>query len=153
MNKLKLNLNQTFGPVVTAMLLSLVALAVSAANNPPHPDEAMKVSYQILSQDRVRVNFKLMDDVYLYQHAFGFSGEDLVVDEAQLTIPKGKEKDDPAFGLVETYYDEVSIDVPVKDIGNAPKLMVKYQGCVENYICRRRVAPFHQSKQCPKPGS
>ncbi len=107
----------------------------SAMDNPPPPDEAMKVSVKVVNKDVVKVTFDLIDDVYLYRHAFGFSGEGLTVNEDLLVIPEGKEKDDPAFGLVETYYGSVSIDVPVSSVGPDPKLMVRYQGCVENFIC------------------
>ncbi|MGJ8663441.1 MAG: protein-disulfide reductase DsbD [Marinicella sp.] len=108
---------------------------MAANNNPPPPDEAMLISHQVLSQDLVRVKFDLIDDVYLYKHAFGFNGNDLEVDTDLLVIPEGKAKDDPAFGPVETYYNSVFIDVPVKNLGATPQLIVKYQGCVENFIC------------------
>ncbi|TDR23316.1 thiol:disulfide interchange protein DsbD [Marinicella litoralis] len=117
------------------VLLCFSFLALAANNNPPPPDEAMKVSYKVLNDEMVQVSFELIDDVYLYKHAFSFKGEDLLVDEDLLIIPKGKAKDDPAFGPVETYYQAVTIDVPVKNAGASPKLTVKYQGCVENFIC------------------
>ncbi len=108
---------------------------VFAMDNPPPPDEAMQVSVQVANDEMVTVTFDLIDEVYLYRHAFDFKGEDLQVNEDLLTIPEGKEKDDPAFGLVETYYESISIDVPISSVGANPKLMVKYQGCVENFIC------------------
>jgi len=116
-------------------LLCFTQFSIAATSNPPPPDEAMQVTYKVLNDEMVQVNFKLIDDVYLYKHAFGFKGEDLLVNEDLLVIPKGKAKDDPAFGPVETYYKAVTIDVPVKDVGAMPKLTVKYQGCVENFIC------------------
>lgn len=131
MNKLNHNIKN----IAALALLCFTQLACTASSNPPPPDEAMKVSYKVLNDEMVQVNFKLIDDVYLYKHAFGFKGDDLVVNQDLLVIPKGKAKDDPAFGPVETFYKQVSIDVPIKDIGAMPKLTVKYQGCVENFIC------------------
>lgn len=130
MNKLKHNIT-----IISTWVLLCLAQITIAASNPPPPDEAMQVSYKVLNDEMVQVSFKLMDDVYLYKHAFDFKGDGLVVDDALLIIPKGKEKDDPAFGLVETYWKYISIDVPIKEVSALPKLMVKYQGCVENFIC------------------
>ncbi|MCB1582453.1 MAG: hypothetical protein KDI92_05260, partial [Xanthomonadales bacterium] len=122
--------------LVTASLLCLYSLAQAVDNkNPPPPDEAMKVTFQVVNDEMVRVQFDLIQDVYLYKNAFGFTGEDVLVDQQLLTLPKGKEKNDPAFGLVEVYYGSVGVDVPVTAAGVAPKLTVKYQGCVENFIC------------------
>jgi thiol:disulfide interchange protein DsbD len=129
---MKLNSKQFF---ITAWALMCVSCFSMAANNPPPADEAMKVSYEVINDEMVTVKFDLIQGVYLYKHAFGFKGEEMVVEESLLNIPKGKEKDDPAFGLVEVYYDGVSIDVPISSIGGSPKLQVKYQGCVENFIC------------------
>ena len=130
MNKL----NKTF--MLAAVWLLLISFSSQAAQqNPPPPDEAMQVSHRVLDAKTVEVRFELLDSVYLYRHALAFSGEGLTVDEAALVIPAGKEKDDPAFGLVETYWKELVIRVPVTAVGTTPKLMVKYQGCVENFIC------------------
>ena len=117
------------------LLSSCATLSLAATDNPPPADEAMQVSYQVLDNQTVQVDFKLIDNVYLYRHAFAFTGIDVVVDDAALVIPKGKAKDDPAFGPVETYYEAVSIQVPLMNAGNNPQLQVKYQGCVENFIC------------------
>ena len=50
-------------------------------------------------------------------------------------IPAGKKKNDPNFGDVEVYYNNLSIQVPLLDIGDEPKLTIKYQGCIEDFIC------------------
>lgn len=126
--------------ITLALLLCLMPLlsvgtAAAAMSNPPPPDEAMKVSYRVTNEQTISVDFELIEDVYLYKHAFSFQGTDLTVSDDSLVIPKGKEKDDPAFGLVEVYYGSLSIDVPISAVGNAPELMVKYQGCVEDFIC------------------
>ncbi len=110
-------------------------LGLGAQGNPPHPDEAMKVSYQVLNNQSIQVDFEMIKDVYLYKHALGFQGKDLSVDQNVLSIPAGKQKDDPNFGLVEIYYDSLSVVVPIAAVGSAPQLTVKYQGCVEDFIC------------------
>ncbi|VAW43974.1 Cytochrome c-type biogenesis protein DsbD, protein-disulfide reductase [hydrothermal vent metagenome] len=116
-------------------LLCLLPFTLTAMDNPPPPDEAMVVSYQVIDDQTVQVDFKLIENVYLYKHAFGFSGENLTVNQQALLIPVGKKKDDPNFGAVEVYYHSLSITVPVADIGNQPMLKVKYQGCIEDFIC------------------
>jgi len=104
-------------------------------DNPPPADEAIKVTYQVIDVETVKVNFDLIENVYLYKHAFGFSGEGLSVDQEALKIPDGKKKNDPNFGDVEVYYKGLSVTVPLADVGSAPKLKVKYQGCIEDFIC------------------
>lgn len=121
--------------LLTIWALVCASCHAMAVNNPPPADEAMKVTYEVINDEMVSIKFDLIKDVYLYKHAFGFKGEGLTVDEQLLNVPKGKEKDDPAFGAVEVYYGGVSIDVPISSIGSSPKLQVKYQGCVENFIC------------------
>ncbi|WP_223788021.1 protein-disulfide reductase DsbD [Marinicella meishanensis] len=116
-------------------LLALLSSSVLADRTPPPPDEAMQLSVTVEDQQTVRVSFALLDEVYLYQHALAFTGEDLDVDQTQLKLPQGKEKDDPAFGLVQTYWESLQIDVPVMAIGEQPKLQIKYQGCVDGFIC------------------
>jgi thiol:disulfide interchange protein DsbD len=130
MNKRNLELLMT---TCWLLLFSVVARADQSA--PPPPDEAMQVSYQVLDASRIEVRFELLDKVYLYKHALAFSGIDLTVDEASLKIPAGKSKDDPAFGMVETYWQALRVVVPVTAVGDQPQLQVKYQGCVENFIC------------------
>ena len=131
MNKLTHNINR----MATFWLLSLAQFQLFAMDNPPPPDVAMAVSYQVIDDQTVQVDFKLMDKVYLYKHAFAFSGENLTVDQTALLIPAGKQKDDPNFGAVEVYYNSLSIQVPVADIVDQPKLKIKYQGCIEDFIC------------------
>lgn len=115
--------------------LSLPSGVFAAQGNPPHPDEAMQVSYQVLGNGAIKVDFNMIKDVYLYRHALGFQGVQMTVDQDALSIPKGKQKDDPNFGRVETYYDALSVTVPITQVGEKPQLTVKYQGCVEDFIC------------------
>lgn len=131
MNKLNHKINRW----AACALLYFVAMTVSAMENPPHPDQAMVVSHQVINGKTIQVDFKLIDNVYLFKHAFAFNGENLSVDQPALLIPAGKEKDDPTFGVVEVYYDSLSIQVPFTDFGDNPKLQVKYQGCIEDFIC------------------
>ena len=115
--------------------LSLLSFSLLSMDNPPPPDEAIKVTYEVIDNQSVKVDFKLIENVYLYKHAFDFTGEDLTVNQAKLTIPGGKKKNDPNFGDVEVYYQGLSIDVPFNNLGSEPKLKIKYQGCIEDFIC------------------
>jgi len=121
----------------TGVWLILISLSftVIAKQTALPSDEAIQMTHQLLDGQTLQVNFKLADDVYLYRHALGFKGENAQVDDEALVIPQGKEKIDPNFGQVETYYDALSIQVPFLTVGDAAQLTVKYQGCVENFIC------------------
>ncbi len=130
MNKLKNKYN-----LLLSGWLSLLSFSLLSMDNPPPPDEAILVSYEVLNKQTVKVDFKLIENVYLYKHAFDFTGEDLTVNQEALTIPDGKKKNDPNFGDVEVYYDGLSVSVPLGEFGSEPKLKIKYQGCIEDFIC------------------
>lgn len=121
--------------IISGLLMLMFAPAQAANQNPPPADQAMKLTQQLSEPGVIQLDFELMDEVYMYRHAFAFEATNFDIIQQDIIIPEGKEKDDPAFGLVETYYNQVSIQLPFSNVGPNPQLTVKYQGCVENYIC------------------
>ena len=121
--------------LISGLLMLMIAPSQAAYQNPPPADQAMKLTHQLSEPGVIQLDFELMDEVYMYRHAFAFEATNFNISQQDIIIPDGKEKDDPAFGLVETYYHKVSIQLPFSDVGQDPQLTVKYQGCVENFIC------------------
>ncbi|KAA3643668.1 MAG: protein-disulfide reductase DsbD [Proteobacteria bacterium] len=127
--------------LVTKTLLTTLFLWIGfssqAAINPDdvlHPDEAMVPSVQVNGQV-LEVTIEVADDVYLYRHALDFIGQDISLDGVAAAIPAGDKKDDPYFGEVQIYRNQLLVSLPFSHVGQNPSLTVKYQGCVDAGIC------------------
>ncbi len=114
-------------------LMSLPTLALNA-DEVLHPDEAMVPSVEV-TDNTIVVTIDVSDDVYLYRHALDFIGEDINLGEVKNAIPSGEKKQDPYFGEVETYRQQLRVSLPFSEPGQQPQLTVKYQGCVDSGIC------------------
>ena len=107
----------------------------------PTVDEAIQlVTDADWDSQQLLLDFELIDDVYLYQHRFGFSLRDqngnVLEDFADYTLPPGKDKTDEIFGDVQVYYDRLSLTLPVASVPLvATELEVRYQGCIEDTLC------------------
>lgn len=107
----------------------------------PTVDEAIQlVTDADWDKQQLLLDFELIDDVYLYQHRFGFSLRDqngnVLEDFANYTLPPGKDKTDEIFGDVQVYYDRLSLTLPVGSVPLvATELEVRYQGCIEDTLC------------------
>ncbi|WP_255364366.1 protein-disulfide reductase DsbD domain-containing protein, partial [Alcanivorax sp. HI0003] len=107
----------------------------------PTVDEAIQlVTDADWDNQQLLLDFELIDDVYLYQHRFGFSLRDqngnVLEDFADYTLPPGKDKTDEIFGDVQVYYDRLSLTLPVGSVPLvATELEVRYQGCIEDTLC------------------
>jgi len=107
----------------------------------PTVDEAIQlVTDADWDNQQLLLDFELIDDVYLYQHRFGFSLRDqngnVLEDFADYALPPGKDKTDEIFGDVEVYYDRLSLALPVTSVPLvATELEVRYQGCIEDTLC------------------
>ena len=94
-------------------------------------DEAFSLSVERNASGRVILNWRIAEGYYLYR-------DHIVVSErsdgslVEVDLPKGVQKNDPNFGAVEIYHEQVSAIVgPVVGQG----LQIRYQGCKENSIC------------------
>ncbi|GAA4817643.1 hypothetical protein GCM10011365_12660 [Marinicella pacifica] len=116
------------------MLFSFTTHMAVASDDVLHPDEAMVPSVKI-TDNRIEVTIDVAEDVYLYRHALDFYGEDITLEGVENAIPAGEKKQDPYFGEVETYRNELQVLVPFSEVGQQPRITVKYQGCVDSGIC------------------
>ena len=75
----------------------------------------------------------MMPGYYLYRDRLSFkvtSGK-----AGPPHLPDGEKKEDPYFGKVEVYRDELLVDLPVVEAGDSVTIQVGYQGCADAGYC------------------
>ncbi len=103
-------------------------------------DEAFRFNSSI-ENGKLVLSWDIEDEYYLYKERLLFK-----IDEAkgQLGTPnysqKGDLKDDPNFGKVTVFHNQLTIDLPVtvspnSDSGNELLIQISYQGCAEAGLC------------------
>lgn len=102
-------------------------------------DQAFKYEAIAYSPETILVRLTSQPGYYLYRDkiAFRLSGGD-GIDISEVELPRGNIKDDPEFGPVEVYYDQVEIPVDVtRPAGGQQKISLEasYQGCRDGDIC------------------
>ncbi len=103
------------------------------------PEQAFSFSAEIKDPYTINAYWDIRDGYYLYRDKFDFTLEDANgVELGTIDIPRGKEKNDESFGLMEVFYDEVSIDISLIRTNKAATpltLVAKYQGCANAGFC------------------
>ena len=102
------------------------------------PAVAFKPSARALDGETVEIRYEIARDYYLYGDKFRVHPVDDGIVLGPLQVPKGKEKNDENFGLVEVFYKEAVFRVPVErsNSGELPlRLDVISQGCADAGIC------------------
>ncbi len=123
----------SFLAFLVAALLSLLALAGHAADEPLPVEEAFRASARLIDDKQVEVRFQVADGYYLYRHRFKFAADGITFGEPAL--PPGKPKKDDAFGEVEIYRGELVFTLPIS-AGQPPfTLQLTSQGCADIGIC------------------
>ncbi len=123
----------SFLAFILAALLSLLALAGHAADEPLPVEEAFRASARLIDDKQVEVRFQVADGYYLYRHRFKFAADGITFGEPAL--PPGKPKKDDAFGEVEIYRGTLTFTVPIT-AGQPPfTLQLTSQGCADIGIC------------------
>lgn len=74
---------------------------------------------------------------YLYKHRFSVTPTDSRVSLGELQFSRPPEpKQDPEFGQVEVFHDDVTVTVPVTSSPDGfAEVKVQYQGCAEKGLC------------------
>jgi len=120
------------------LLLTTFAAAAQAEDEFLRPDQAFAISAHAVGSDKVRVTWQIADGYYLYQSKFRFSAENPQITFGEPELPQAITKNDPIFGEVQIYREQISIDVP---FANAPRdadvmtLKARSQGCADKGIC------------------
>ncbi|MCY7389000.1 MAG: hypothetical protein LH481_13230 [Burkholderiales bacterium] len=134
------------GLVVAVGFMALTA--ASTESDLLEPERAFQLSARFSDHKTVELNYKIADGYYLYRPRFKFAPEPTTSAKFGIArFSKGKMKQDPTFGWVETYRDSVSIFLPVAMLethisrGQPLRLKITSQGCADAGIC---YPPFQQ---------
>ncbi|MEV3805438.1 protein-disulfide reductase DsbD [Aeromonas veronii] len=111
-----------------ADLLSSLGIEANAKPKFLQVDEAFHLESEQRA-DQLLLTLHIADDYYLYRHSLRFKGNNLTFSEP--TLPEGTEHEDDFFGKTRVYYQQVSIAVPLKEVGENATLRVRYQGCTD----------------------
>lgn len=109
-------------------LLSSLGIEANAKPKFLQVDEAFQIESEQRG-DQLLLTLHIADDYYLYRHSLRFKGNNLTFSEP--TLPEGTEHEDDFFGKTRVYYQQVSIVVPLKEVGENATLRVRYQGCTD----------------------
>ncbi|WP_368640224.1 protein-disulfide reductase DsbD [Castellaniella ginsengisoli] len=98
------------------------------------PEEAFQVAVSAQNRDTLVATLTAAQGYYLYRDRIAFhieNSQDVTI--ADVSLPKGKLKDDPTFGPVEVYYDSIealiTLNRPASDKPELVRLRASFQGC------------------------
>jgi len=121
--------------VFALLLCTLVLPAAHALDDQEllDPDQAFTLNLRARDAETLEANWKIAKGYYLYREKFKSEMLDdgAVLKPAQ--FPAGQKKQDPSFGVVETYHDSVKVVLPLTRKAGASKLRLRItaQGCNE----------------------
>ena len=128
--------------ILNSLILLILSVSAWAANPDDllHPDEAFSPSLSSISADRIKATWNIADGYYMYRKRFSFESDTAGITLGEPTYPKGKIKDDPGFGKVETYRKQISVEIPlIRDSATSSpiklSLKTKSQGCADIGVC------------------
>jgi len=102
------------------------------------PDKAFAPSISLVDPGRIKVIWNIADGYYMYRKRFSFKSGTPGVTLGEPVFPKGHIKEDPAFGKMEVYRDQMSVEIPVSRENIAAinfALQTKSQGCADIGVC------------------
>ena len=117
------------------------ALGQNLANNEPALPAGEAFIYEAigLSGDTILVRFTIQPGYYLYRDKFAFRVVgDTGFEVREAEFPQGTVKDDPEFGPVEVFFDQIEVTVGVnRPAGQEQSITLEadYQGCRDGDIC------------------
>ncbi len=98
------------------------------------PDKAFSLSTRVIDANTLEARWKIAPGYYMYRDKFKFEALDDKIVLQQPIIPRGKKKNDPLFGVVETYTKSVKVRLPIeRKVSGAHKIKLRItaQGCNE----------------------
>lgn len=105
----------------------------------PEPDKAFKLGAIIDKNNIIQAEIQLYKHTYLYRDKMKVNmvdGQGHTL--GAVALPKGDEKNDEFFGLMQVYHDFMKVSIPViseAESSNQYVVSFGYQGCVEDKIC------------------
>ncbi len=96
-------------------------------------DQAFKLVGETKDNNKLILDFQVTSGYYLYQRKFAYYSSNTSVKFQEAIYSRTAQiKDDPEFGKVPVYHDDVSITVPYSGGG---KVTVRWQGCADAGLC------------------
>ncbi|RFU43900.1 protein-disulfide reductase DsbD [Paraburkholderia sp. DHOC27] len=127
---------------VVLLLSSLVVLLLCAGGGAARADDEFldpAVAFKFSATEQpgeVLVHYKIADGYYMYRERFSFATRNGTVTIGDPQLPAGHVKFDQTFNKnVETYRNELTIRIPVKQASGPFDLAVTSQGCADAGIC------------------
>jgi len=121
------------------MLLAFVLLwtmPMSRAADLLGPEEAFRISAQLVEPALIEVRYRIADGYYLYREKFSFGMQPSSVRIGTPQFPRGVLHQDEFFGKVETYRGDVVVRVPLAvPLESDATLKAVSQGCADAGIC------------------
>jgi thioredoxin:protein disulfide reductase len=102
------------------------------------PEIAFRVLADISANKELTLSWEIKPGYYLYKNKFSVDSANPNLTLGAYEFPKGKPKQDPAFGQVEVYYGQNNVSIPIQITDatvNEIQLDVAYQGCKEDSVC------------------
>ncbi|HFE38379.1 MAG TPA: protein-disulfide reductase DsbD [Gammaproteobacteria bacterium] len=130
-------LNQIIFILFTFFLASQ-AWAFLDEDEPLMPKEAFKLKAYAIEPNLIRVEWNAADGYYLYKEKFKFSTDSKGITLGEPKYPKGKIKEDEFFGKVESFRNNILIDIPIEraqDASQELNLKTVSQGCADIGVC------------------
>ena len=101
-------------------------------------DQAFKFETIAIEAETLSARFTMDKNIYLYKDKVELISLTDGISIDSLTFPKSVSKDDPHFGQVEVFFDQIEVDVGItRKKGSSNKLDIEamFQGCVDEGIC------------------
>ena len=118
-----------------ALILAQFGTLARAADDFLDPAVAFKFS-ATEKPGEVDVTYKIADGYYMYRERFAFATRNGTTTIGEPQLPAGHVKFDQTFNKnVETYRNELTIRIPVKQAAGPFDLAVTSQGCADAGIC------------------
>lgn len=121
--------------LLLALCLFLTAQARAALEDELlEPDKAFALSTRVIDAHTLEARWKIAPGYYMYRDKFKFEPLDDSLVLKDPVIPPGKKKDDPLFGVVETYTGSVTVRIPIERRNpgaHTARLRITSQGCNE----------------------
>lgn len=100
------------------------------------PEEAFRISAQLVEPTLIEVRYRIADGYYLYRDKFSFGMQPISVRLERPKLPRGVAHEDEFFGKVETYRGEVVLRLPLSvPLESGATLKAVSQGCADAGIC------------------
>ncbi|WP_373974580.1 protein-disulfide reductase DsbD [Chitinibacter sp. SCUT-21] len=118
---------------ITCLLMCFFSIAAWASADFLPPEKAFKPNLVQIDDNTVEVRFAIAPKYYLYRDRISVSAQGL---DLKVEMPKGEIKNDPSFGKVAVFHDQLIVRINSKQpISAQQAITLKFQGCAEAGIC------------------